>query len=49
VALDPLGQHVAEGGARAQVLQAIFSAEQLHAHRARFPAQLDADGFELRE
>lgn len=46
-ALDPLGQPVAEGDARAQVLQAIFSAGQLRAHRDRFPAQLDADAFEL--
>lgn len=49
VALDPLGQPLAEGCAQAQVLQAVFSAEQLRGHRERFPAQLDADAFELRD
>jgi len=49
VALDPLGQPVAEGGAQVQVLQAAFSAEQLRGHREKFPAQLDADGFELKD
>ncbi len=48
VALDPLGQPLVEGDAQAQVLEAVFSAEQLRGHRERFPAQLDADDFELR-
>jgi predicted amidohydrolase len=48
VALDPLGQPLAEGDTEVRVLQATFSAEQLRTHRQRFPAQLDADAFELR-
>jgi predicted amidohydrolase len=47
VALDPLGQPLVEGDAQARVLEATFSAEQLRGHRERFPAQLDADRFEL--
>jgi len=48
VALDPLGQPLVEGDAEVRVLEASFSAVQLHAHRERFPAQLDADAFELK-
>ena len=47
VALDPLGQPLVEGDAGERVLEATFSAEQLRAHRERFPAQLDADRFAL--
>lgn len=47
VALDPLGQPLAEGDTAVRVLTATFSAEQLRAHRERFPAQLDADAFDL--
>jgi omega-amidase len=46
-ALDPLGQPIVEGDAEVRVLEATFSAEQLRGHRERFPAQLDADAFEL--
>jgi predicted amidohydrolase len=49
VALDPLGQPLVEGDGHVCVLEAVFSAEQLRGHRERFPAQLDADDFELRE
>jgi predicted amidohydrolase len=49
VALDPLGQPIVEGDGHVRVLEAVFSAEQLRGHRERFPAQLDADDFELRE
>jgi predicted amidohydrolase len=49
VALDPLGQPLVEGDGHVFVLEAVFSAEQLRGHRERFPAQLDADDFELRE
>lgn len=48
VALDPLGQPLVEGAAKEAVLEASFSAVQLHEHRERFPAQLDADAFELK-
>ncbi|MBS3896340.1 amidohydrolase [Silanimonas sp.] len=48
VALDPLGQPLVEGDAEVRVLEANFSAAQLHEHRERFPAQLDADAFELK-
>lgn len=47
VALDFLGEPLAECGAQVQVVQAVFSAEALAGHRQRFPAQLDADRFEL--
>jgi len=46
-ALDPLGQPLVEGDAEVRVLEATFSAEQLRGHRERFPAQLDADDFQL--
>ena len=48
VALDPLGQPLVEGDAEVRVLEATFSAEELRAHRERFPAHLDADDFALR-
>ena len=47
VALDELGQPLVECGAHVQVVTTRFSAKALAAHRARFPAQLDADSFEL--
>jgi omega-amidase len=47
VALDPLGQPLLELGAQAQSATVTFSGQALAAHRARFPAQLDADDFEL--
>lgn len=47
VALDPLGEVMVECDARPQVVQSVFSAETLRSHRERFPAQLDADRFEL--
>ena len=48
-ALDPLGQPLVEGDAGERVLEAVLSAEQLRGHRERFPAQLDADDFVLRD
>ena len=47
VALDPLGEVLVECDARPQVARSVFSAEALRSHRERFPAQLDADRFEL--
>ena len=47
VALDELGAPIIECGAQAQVVTSIFSASALAAHRERFPAQLDADRFEI--
>ncbi|MFT3805541.1 amidohydrolase [Arenimonas sp.] len=47
VALDALGEVQVECDARPQVVQTVFSAEALRSHRERFPAQLDADRFEL--
>ncbi len=47
VALDPLGQPLAELGAAAAVTQVTLSAEALASHRRRFPAHLDADAFRL--
>lgn len=47
VALDPLGEVLVECDARPQVARAVFSADALLRHRERFPAQLDADRFEL--
>lgn len=48
VALDFLGQPLVEFGAQAQVATTTLSAAALAAHRERFPAQLDADRFDLR-
>jgi omega-amidase len=45
--LDALGQPLLELGAAAQVVTASLPAAGLKAHRERFPAQLDADAFEL--
>jgi omega-amidase len=45
--LDALGQPLVELGAQALVATATLEAESLNAHRLRFPAQLDADRFEL--
>lgn len=48
VALDFLGQPLLEFGAQPQVATSTLSAAALAAHRERFPAQLDADRFDLR-
>jgi omega-amidase len=48
VALDFLGQPLLEFGAQPQVATTTLSAAALAAHRERFPAQLDADRFDLR-
>lgn len=47
VALDALGQPVIELGAQSQVATTRLDAAALCAHRQRFPAQLDADRFQL--
>lgn len=47
VLLDPLGGEVVELGPQPQVVTATLSGSALLAHRARFPAQLDADAFVL--
>ena len=49
VALDELGRPLLECGAQVQVATVRFSAEALARHRENFPAQLDADSFELRD
>ena len=48
VALDFLGQPLVELDDRERVATVTFSAQALGAHRERFPAQLDADRFELK-
>jgi predicted amidohydrolase len=45
--LDMLGQPIREGGDAPMLLTATLSASELAAHRARFPAMLDADPFQL--
>jgi omega-amidase len=47
VALDFLGQALISGGNQAEVLCCTLSANDLQAYRARFPAYLDADKFEI--
>ncbi|MDC5644469.1 hypothetical protein OFN05_17470, partial [Acinetobacter baumannii] len=47
--IDFLGQPQVEIREREQVVTTIISAEALAAHRARFPAMLDADAFHLDE
>jgi predicted amidohydrolase len=47
VALDPLGEPLVECGPQSQVVTTRFSAVDLARHREGFPAQLDADRFEL--
>ncbi len=47
VAVDPLGTAVVECDAAPQVAHAVLSMERLREHRRRFPAYLDADGFEI--
>ena len=47
VALDFLGQPLVELDDQVCVATVTFSAQALAAHRERFPAQLDADRFEL--
>jgi omega-amidase len=48
VALDELGVPLVECGPGEQVATAKFSWESLQKHRERFPANLDADAFDLR-
>lgn len=48
VALDFLGQPLLEFGTQPQVATTTLSAAALAGHRERFPAQLDADRFDLR-
>jgi predicted amidohydrolase len=45
--LDMLGEPLVECGRQPQVVTTTLSATALAEHRARFPAQLDADRFEL--
>lgn len=47
VALDHLGQTIIECGSKPQVITTCFDATELAMHRQNFPAQLDADDFEL--
>ncbi|MBW8367528.1 MAG: amidohydrolase [Arenimonas sp.] len=47
VALDFLGQPLVELDDQVRVATVTFAAQALAAHRERFPAQLDADRFEL--
>lgn len=47
MAIDHLGRTVLDLGERPLVATASFSGADLAAHRERFPAQLDADRFEL--
>jgi predicted amidohydrolase len=46
--IDMRGQALLELGPQAQVATAVVSAAELQRHREQFPAQLDADEFELR-
>lgn len=46
--LDQVGEALVDLGSQALVSTAAFSGSALLAHRQRFPAQLDADEFELR-
>ena len=47
--LDMLGQPQVECGRQPQVVTSVLSAAALAEHRTRFPAQLDADRFDLRD
>ncbi len=47
--LDFQGQVMAECGAQPQIITSVLSFDALTDYRARFPAYLDADQFELRE
>lgn len=47
--LDHLGEALVDLGAQPMVSTATFSGSALLAHRERFPAQLDADDFVLRD
>ena len=49
VALDELGMPLVECGGQAQVVTVRFSAQSLARHRERFPAQMDADAFEIKD
>lgn len=46
-AIDPLGETLIECGAQEQVVTLVLDPEPLLAHRKRFPAWMDADGFVL--
>ena len=48
VVLDFLGQPLSSGGSGDRVETAVLDIESLRAHRANFPADLDADAFELK-
>jgi predicted amidohydrolase len=48
VALDFIGEPRVECGASPEVVTTTFSASALAQHRERFPAQLDADEFDIR-
>ena len=47
--LDFLGQPLVELGAQEQVVTVCLDADALAAHRARFPAWMDADAFTLKD
>lgn len=49
VVLDFLGQSMVSCGKHEEVLNCSLSASELQAYRARFPAYLDADNFEIIE
>ena len=49
VALDELGRPLLECGTQVQVATVRFSAGALVRHRENFPAQLDADSFDLKD
>lgn len=48
-ALDSLGMPLVECGSSVQVVTTTFSGAALSGHRERFPAQMDADSFDLRD
>ena len=45
--IDPVGETIIELGAQVQVVTGALSGTSLVAHRARFPAWMDADQFDL--
>ena len=47
VLLDAVGEPLVECGDSVEVVTSVLSAQALLAHRERFPAQRDADQFEL--
>jgi len=46
--LDPWGEAIVELGTQANVVTALLSSESLRDWRARFPAHMDADSFQIR-